>query len=163
LPPAAPPSEISAQTAYSSHPPPHLTQNIINDLSEPRQIAPSKWQVDLIATRMVIDRQNIMTIQNLDLPMAQIKELCDRWQIIEFAVFGSVLRDDFQPTSDIDVLITFATDARKGLLTLARIKHELEELLGREVDILTKKSIEQSHNPIRSHNILRSAQVLYVA
>jgi predicted nucleotidyltransferase len=104
-----------------------------------------------------------MTIQNLDLPMAQIKELCDRWQIIEFAVFGSVLRDDFQPTSDIDVLITFAADARKGLLTLARIKHELEELLGREVDILTKKSIEQSHNTIRSHNILQSAQVLYVA
>jgi uncharacterized protein len=104
-----------------------------------------------------------MTIQNLDLPMAQIKELCDRWQIIEFALFGSVLRDDFKPTSDIDVLITFAPNARKGLLTLARIKHELEELLGREVDIVTKKSLEQSHNTSRSHNILQSAQVLYVA
>jgi predicted nucleotidyltransferase len=103
-----------------------------------------------------------MAIQNFDLPMAQIKELCDRWQIIEFALFGSVLRDDFKPTSDIDVLITFAPHARKGLLTLARIKHELEELLGREVDILTKKSIEQSHNKGRSHNILQSAQVLYV-
>jgi predicted nucleotidyltransferase len=48
-------------------------------------------------------------------------------------------------------------------LTLARIKHELEELLGREVDISTKKSVEQSHNTIRSQNILKSAQVLYVA
>ncbi|HIK19159.1 MAG TPA: nucleotidyltransferase family protein [Leptolyngbyaceae cyanobacterium M33_DOE_097] len=102
-------------------------------------------------------------IQNLNLPIAQVKELCDRWQIAEFAVFGSVLRDDFKPTSDIDVLITFAPGARKGLLTLARIKHELEELLGRSVDISTKRSIEQSRNITRSQNILRSAQVIYVA
>jgi predicted nucleotidyltransferase len=104
-----------------------------------------------------------MFIQNLDLSIAQIRELCDRWQIVEFALFGSVLRDDFKPTSDIDVLITFAPDARKGLLTLAQIKHELEELLGREVDISTRKSIEQSHNKSRSRNILQSAQVIYVA
>ncbi|MBW4514808.1 MAG: nucleotidyltransferase family protein [Timaviella obliquedivisa GSE-PSE-MK23-08B] len=104
-----------------------------------------------------------MTIHTLELPMAQIKELCDRHQIIEFALFGSVLRDDFRPNSDIDVLISFAPNARKGLLTLAQIKHELEDLLGRNVDILTKKSIQQSHNPARSRNILNSAQVLYVA
>lgn len=104
-----------------------------------------------------------MTLQNLDLPMVQIQELCDRWQITEFALFGSVLRDDFKVTSDIDVLITFAPDARRGLLTLARIKHELEDLLGREVDISTKESIEQSHNLSRRQNILKSAQVLYVA
>jgi uncharacterized protein len=95
--------------------------------------------------------------------MVEIKELCDRWQIAEFALFGSILRDDFQPTSDIDVLIVFAPNARKGLLSLARIKHELEDLLGRDVDILTKQSIEQSHNLTRSRNILKSAQVLYVA
>ena len=105
----------------------------------------------------------IMLIQNFDLPMGEIKAICDRWQIIEFSLFGSILRDDFQPTSDIDVLISFAPDARKSLLVLARIKYELEDLLGRNVDILTKKSIEQSHNKTRSHNILESAQVLYVA
>lgn len=104
-----------------------------------------------------------MSIQNLDLPIDAIKELCDRWQIIEFAVFGSVLRDDFKPTSDIDVLVTFAPNARKGLLTLARIKHELEDLLGREVDIVTKQSVEQSMNASRKQNILKSAEVLYVA
>jgi predicted nucleotidyltransferase len=104
-----------------------------------------------------------MISQNFNVPPGQIKELCDRWQITEFALFGSVLRDDFQPSSDIDVLITFAPSARKGLLTLVRIKHELEDLLGREVDILTKKSIEQSSNINRSRNILESAQVLYVA
>jgi uncharacterized protein len=105
---------------------------------------------------------NAMMTQNLNLPIVEIKELCDRWQIVEFALFGSVLRDDFKPTSDIDVLITFAPNARKGLLTLARIKHELEDLLERDVDILTKQSIEQSHNLTRSRNILKSAQVLYV-
>jgi hypothetical protein len=115
----------------------------------------------LIITAKVI--LAVMTIHTLELPMAQIKELCDRHQIIEFALFGSVLRDDFRPNSDIDVLISFAPNARKGLLTLAQIKHELEDLLGRNVDILTKKSIQQSHNPARSRNILNSAQVLYVA
>jgi uncharacterized protein len=106
---------------------------------------------------------SIMLAQNLDLPIVEIKKICDRWQIVEFALFGSVLRDDFQPTSDIDILIDFAPNARKGLLSLARIKHELEDLLGREVDILTKQSIEQSYNLTRSRNILKSAQVLYVA
>jgi uncharacterized protein len=105
----------------------------------------------------------VMMTQNLDLPMVEIKELCDRWKIVEFALFGSISRDDFQPTSDIDVLIAFAPNARKGLLSLSRIKHELEDLLGRDVDILTKQSIEQSHNLTRSRNILKSAQVLYVA
>jgi uncharacterized protein len=104
-----------------------------------------------------------MMITNLDLPISQIKELCDRWQITEFALFGSVLRDDFKPISDIDVLITFTPNARKGLLTLARIKHELEELLGREVDLATKRSVEQSQNTSRSQSILESAQVIYVA
>ena len=104
-----------------------------------------------------------MTIQQLEIPMAQIKDLCDRWHITEFAVFGSVLRDDFHPTSDIDILITFAPNARKGLLTLARIKHELEDLLDRDVDIVTRKSVEQSPNETRKNTILKSAQVLYVA
>jgi len=99
----------------------------------------------------------------LNLPMTQIKEICDRNHIIELALFGSILREDFQPTSDIDILITFAPDARKGLLTQARIKHELEDLLGREIDIVTKKSIEQSDSVTRKDNILNSAQVIYVA
>jgi uncharacterized protein len=105
----------------------------------------------------------VMLTQNLDLPIVEIKKICERWQIVEFALFGSVLRDDFHSTSDIDVLISFSSNARKGLLSLARIKHELEDLLGREVDILTKQSIEQSHNLTRSRNILKSAQLLYVA
>jgi len=95
--------------------------------------------------------------------MAQIKDLCQRKQIIEFALFGSVLRDDFKASSDVDVLITFAPHARKGLLTLAQIKLELEALLGREVDVLTKKSLENGRNLARCHNILESAKVLYAS
>ena len=104
-----------------------------------------------------------MALQNVQLPMAEIEDLCQRRQITEFALFGSILRDDFQPNSDIDVLLTFAPKARKGLLTLAQIKHELEELLGREVDILTKKSLENGQNQARCRNILESAKVIYVA
>lgn len=103
-----------------------------------------------------------MQLKNCAVP-SELRLGAKRWQIIEFAVFGSVLRDDFKPTSDIDVLITFAPNARKGLLTLARIKHELEDLFGREVDILTKQSVEQSQNAIRKQNILEAAEVLYVA
>jgi len=103
-----------------------------------------------------------MTIHRHELPITEIKELCQRWHIVEFALFGSILRDDFNPDSDIDVLISFGPDARKGLLTLAQIKHELEGLLGREVDVVTKRSVEQSPNLTRRHNILNSAQVLYV-
>ena len=104
-----------------------------------------------------------MTLQTIQMPMAQIKDLCQRRNITEFALFGSILREDFQPDSDIDVLITFAPKARKGLLTLAQIKYELEDLFGREVDILTKKSLQNGQNSIRCRHILESAQIIYVA
>ena len=74
-----------------------------------------------------------MNTRKVNLPIDKISELCDRWQIAELAVFGSVLRDDFCPSSDIDVLITFTPEARKGLLTLVKIKHELEDLSGRKL------------------------------
>lgn len=104
-----------------------------------------------------------MAIRNIEVPMDEIQTLCKRWHIIELALFGSVLRDDFSPDSDVDVLITFAPNARKGLLTLARIQHELEDVFGRDVDMLTRKSIERSQNSIRRRTILESAQVIYVA
>ena len=119
----------------------------------------------MLLLELFADRMGFTTMinANFDLPVGQIKTLCQRWQISEFALFGSVLRDDFGPTSDIDVLLTFAPQARQGLLTLAQIQHELADLLGREVDILTKASIQQSHNQARRHHILNSAQVFYVA
>ncbi|MEM1293485.1 MAG: nucleotidyltransferase family protein [Cyanobacteria bacterium P01_H01_bin.162] len=92
-----------------------------------------------------------------------IADFCQRWQLTELALFGSVLRDDFRPDSDIDVLITFAPDAKRGLLKLARMKHELEDTLGRQVDLVVKQSILDSANGFRRQEILSSAQVVYAA
>lgn len=92
-----------------------------------------------------------------------LRGFCKKWKIKEMSFFGSVLRDDFRPDSDIDVMVSFEDDSIWGLLELVRMKRELKILLGREVDLLTKKSIEQSHNWIRRKEILGTAQVIYVA
>ncbi|HEY9636411.1 MAG TPA: nucleotidyltransferase family protein [Coleofasciculaceae cyanobacterium] len=92
-----------------------------------------------------------------------IAEFCQRWQIKEFYLFGSVLREDFRPDSDIDIMVGFEPDASWGLLEFVRMKREVETLLGRQVDLVTKKSIEQSHNWIRRQEILGTAQLVYVS
>ncbi len=101
----------------------------------------------------------------LTTPVSQdtIAAFCQRWRVQELALFGSVMRSDFRPDSDIDILISFAPDAQRGLLTLSRMKHELEDLLGRDVDLVSKGSIESSHNWIRRQEILSTAKVIYVA
>lgn len=91
----------------------------------------------------------------------RITEFCQRWKISELALFGSVLRDDFRPDSDIDILVTFAPDANRGVFALATMQEELEAILGREVDLVSKRAIERSHNWIRRKNILEAAQVIY--
>ncbi|MGD1909072.1 MAG: nucleotidyltransferase family protein [Leptolyngbyaceae cyanobacterium] len=102
-------------------------------------------------------------VKRLGLSPEQISNFCQRWQIVEVALFGSVLRSDFRSDSDIDLLISYAPEARKGLVTKAQIKHELEDLCGREVDVVVKKSIQASRNSMRRKEILCSAQVIYVA
>lgn len=104
-----------------------------------------------------------MLTLNIQLPDDKLVEFCQRWKVSEFSLFGSVLRDDFRPDSDVDVLIAFAPDAKRGLMTLAKMKIELEDLLGREVDLVSKHAIETSHNWIRRNEILGTAQVIYVA
>ena len=99
--------------------------------------------------------------QRLGLSLIEISAFCQQWQIVEMALFGSVLREDFQADSDIDILVKFAPKARQGLLTLAKIKHELEARFGRSVDIALKQSIEKSENWIRRPEILQTAQVIY--
>jgi len=91
----------------------------------------------------------------------KIADFCQRWHVAELALFGSVLRDDFRPDSDVDVLVTFEPEKSPGLLGFVRMKSELGDLFGREVDLLTKKSIEASHNWIRRKNILGTAQVIF--
>jgi predicted nucleotidyltransferase len=100
--------------------------------------------------------------QDISMLEAAIANFCDRWQIVEFYLFGSVLRDDFRPDSDIDVMVKFAPTARWGF-EIVDIKQELEALFERKVDLLTKASIEKSENWIRRKEILGTARLIYVA
>jgi predicted nucleotidyltransferase len=95
------------------------------------------------------------------IPSEQLAEFCRRWQVTELALFGSVLRPDFNEASDVDVLVTFAPEARPTLFDLAEMQDELAGLFGRPVDLLTKRGVQQSHNPLRRKAILESAQVVY--
>ena len=104
-----------------------------------------------------------MVATNVDLPMDKIAEFCRRWQIKELALFGSVLRDDSRPDSDIDLLVTFAPDHPWSLMDHVRMQDELGEVLGREIDLITRSSVEKSENPWRRHDILTSAQTIYAA
>ncbi|HEV8712614.1 MAG TPA: nucleotidyltransferase family protein [Candidatus Binatia bacterium] len=93
----------------------------------------------------------------------KIAEFCRRWKITEFALFGSVLRDDFRPDSDVDVLVTFAPDAEWSLFDIVDIQEELKQIFGREVDLVERKAVERSENYIRRKHILSSVEPVYVA
>jgi uncharacterized protein len=101
--------------------------------------------------------------ERLTITSEQLTEFCQQWQVAELSLFGSVLRDDFNADSDIDVLVTYRPTAKGGLFEKIRMKEELSLLLHREVDLVSKKAIEQSHNWLRRKNILSSAEVIYVA
>ncbi|MEX1206146.1 MAG: nucleotidyltransferase domain-containing protein [Dongiaceae bacterium] len=98
-----------------------------------------------------------------DLPIQEIGQFCRKWGILELALFGSVLREDFRPDSDIDVLVTFAGGARCQLADLLRMEDELGAILGRRVDLVERDAVERSENYIRRRHILRSAEPIYVA
>ena len=99
----------------------------------------------------------------LHLPETEIERFCRRWQISELSLFGSVLREDFRPDSDIDVLVRFAPDTRWSLFDMVRMQKELEAILGREVDLVERNAVEQSKNYIRRKRILRDRVPIYVA
>lgn len=83
---------------------------------------------------------------------------CKKWKIVEMSLFGSVLRDDFNPDSDIDVLVTFSSEAQWSLWDFPQMQDELKAIFGREVDIVEKDALK---NPFRRHSILTTRQVVY--
>jgi uncharacterized protein len=89
---------------------------------------------------------------------AQIAEFCQRWNVVEFALFGSVLRSDFRPDSDIDVLVTFAPGLSLSWDDRMEMQEQIEALFGRRVDLVSKKYLK---NPYRRHEILSTHQVIY--
>jgi len=96
----------------------------------------------------------------IDYDRERLRDFCRKWKITEFSLFGSVVRDDFGPESDVDVLVTFAHDARRSLFDMTHMKDELVEIFGRDVDLLTRRAVEHSLNHIRRDSILGDAVLL---
>jgi predicted nucleotidyltransferase len=88
----------------------------------------------------------------------RLEDFCRRWGIGELSLFGSVLRDDFRPDSDIDVLVTFTPESKPNLFDLVAMKEELEQVFGRRVDLVTRQGIESSKNWLRRAAILDTAE-----
>ena len=107
-------------------------------------------------------RAIILSVQKkkFRIPRKKIAEFCERWRITEFCVFGSALREDFHPESDVDVLVSLDPTAHIGLLEMAQMQIELENLFKRPVDLLEKESLR---NPYRKREILKTAQVIYAS
>ena len=99
----------------------------------------------------------------LQIDPAKIGAFCEKWEVAELAIFGSALRADFEPDSDVDVLVTFKPDSKRSLFDLAQMEEELEGMFGREVNLVTRSGIEASRNYLRRKAILSSARVLYAA
>lgn len=99
----------------------------------------------------------------INMPREAIAAFCKKWRIAEFSLFGSVLRDDFKPDSDVDVLVVFEDDAHWGFGQFQEMMKELEAICGRKVDLVEKRLIVQSENYIRRKHILSNLENIYVA
>lgn len=90
----------------------------------------------------------------------RVVEFCKRWKVKEFALFGSVLRDDFRPDSDVDVLLGFSESAKWDLFDLATMYDELQLMFGRKIDLVEEGTIR---NPFRRQSIMSTREILYAA
>jgi len=99
-------------------------------------------------------------VAKLDIDREKIAAFCCKWKITELALFGSVLREDFGPDSDVDVLVTFAEDAPWSLFEFVDMQDELKAIFGRDVDLVEKPAVR---NPFRRRHILRNNEVIYAA
>lgn len=105
-----------------------------------------------------------MTLANIDISDDAIQQLCRKYGVQELSVFGSVLRDDFGPESDVDFLVVFKeNDLGPWMGKLSDFERDLTQLLGRKADVVLKGGVESSENYIRRKHILNSARVVYVA
>ena len=101
-----------------------------------------------------------MRYHEIDISESQLAELCRKWKVTELSLFGSILRDDFGPDSDIDVLVVFQPDAPWSLWDLLDMREELRDLFGRTIDLVEKEALR---NPFRRYEILKNHKVLYAA
>lgn len=105
-------------------------------------------------------RRVMSTDSPIPLPREQLAALCQRWGIVRLALFGSVLRRDFRPDSDVDVLVEFAPEAKPGFFELSDLSDELSGLLGgRRIDLVTPGGL----SPFLRERVLESAQTVHAA
>lgn len=119
------------------------------------------WWVCMPHKRDQIGKESMTA--HLAISHSDITAFCRRWQVSELALFGSVLRADFRRDSDLDLLVRFHPDARPTLFDMVSMQEELEALLGRKVDLVSRRAIESSRNYLRRNAILGSAEVIYAA
>ena len=100
----------------------------------------------------------MLTSIDIQPAMDLIRSFCRKWQVLELSLFGSVLRPDFKPDSDIDVLVSFVPDAPWSLWDMVSMRDELSKIFGRETDLVEKEGLR---NPIRRDEILRTRKVIY--
>ena len=110
---------------------------------------------------MTVASPQLLQDVRVPIPMPGIEAFCTKWEVIEFALFGSVLRDDFTPDSDVDVLVTFDPAARPTLFDIIEMQDELKKLFGRRVDLLERGGLEQCRNPYIRGPVLASLKVIY--
>lgn len=103
-----------------------------------------------------------MFSKSLGVSEEALRAFCQKWHVVELDLFGSVLRADFGPESDVDLLVVYAKDAHPTLFDEGQMQEELEALFGRPVHFMTKRAVEKSSNPIRRKAILESATPVYV-
>lgn len=97
----------------------------------------------------------------IDVPYERLAEFARKWRIVELSLFGSVVKpEEFRADSDVDVLVAFEKEAPWSLLDIVRMKHELEEMFGREVDIVERDMVT---NPHRQHSIFTNRRIVYAA
>lgn len=102
-----------------------------------------------------------MKAGNVEVSREKIEAFCRKWKVREFSLFGSVLRDDFRPDSDVDVLLSFEPGSGMTFDNFLDIRDELSAMFGgREVDVIEKRLLR---NPYRRHEILTTREVVYAA
>ncbi|HEX8149341.1 MAG TPA: nucleotidyltransferase domain-containing protein [Pyrinomonadaceae bacterium] len=95
----------------------------------------------------------------VEIPEESLADFCRRYRVRELSLFGSSLREDFRPDSDVDILVEFEPSARVGFVTLSKMQRELSALLRRRVDLVPKAGLKEK---IRQ-SVLDSARVIYAA
>jgi predicted nucleotidyltransferase len=106
---------------------------------------------------LTAEKLDMMKALKVKIPKDSLENFCRKYQVQSLAVFGSVLRDDFHSTSDIDILVTFMPDAQVSFLSLGRMKRELSEIFHRPVDLVPKEGLK----PVIRETVISSSQEIY--